>query len=112
MQGRDKDSGWIHKATTSLVRLRIVSFIISERLARQLRLPWQRHAIQVDGISGVVNKSSRSIVQFDVHPLKSKNESLAVEAVVLPKVASNLPIHHIPFDRRWERLKNGLRLVC
>ena len=60
--------------------------------------------------------SSRSVVTFTITNLKEKSVDRIsgprwkVEAVVLPKVATRLPVMPVPFDRDWKHL-SGLRLA-
>ena len=82
---------------------------ITEHLTQQLHLPRKQRYIQVDGIGGIMNKASRSVVQFFVQPLNQSRTSLKVEAIVLPKVTSNLPVNPIPKDRNWTHLE-GIQL--
>ena len=42
----------------------------------------------------------------DLNVLKGRGKSLAVEAVVLPKVTINVPSHPAPFSRKWKHLSN------
>ena len=46
---------------------------------------------------------------FNITNLHEKDH-MPVEAVVLPKITTELPVHHIPLDHRWKHLE-GLRLA-
>ena len=90
---------------------------VTERLAQQLQLPRRRQRVQVAGIGGDEHTlSSRSIVTFTITNLKEKSvdrilgHRWKIEAVVLPKVATKLPVIPVPFDRDWKHLL-GLRLA-
>ena len=49
-------------------------------------------------------------MHFSVHPLNSRDKSLTVEAVVLAKVTSSLPVHPFTFNSKWKHLE-GLQLT-
>ncbi len=84
---------------------------VSERLAQHLRLPRLRRQAQITGIGGLAHQSlGQSVVQFSVAPMSSTGERFEVEAMVLPKVTSDLPLHPVPFSRKWHHL-SGLSLA-
>ena len=57
-----------------------------------------------------MDKSSRSVVQFIVHLSNFGRKNIAVEAVVLPKVTLNLPVHTVSYEHSWTHL-SGIRLA-
>ena len=101
--------GYITRARALLDSASSMSFI-TERLAQHLRLPRTRQAISISGIGGHTQPASRGVVQFNVVHLSGKGTPVPVEAVVLPKVTTNLPVLSIPFSRHWKHLTN-LRLA-
>ena len=101
--------GYVMRARALLDSASSTSFI-TERLAQHLRLPRIRRALHISGIGGVdARLTSRGIVRFNVANSHEKDH-VPVEAVVLPKITAELPVHHIPFDGRWKHLE-GLRLA-
>ena len=66
--------------------------------------------MEVDGIGGITDKSSCSVVQFNLHPSIFGGKYIALEAVVLPKVTSNLQIRPITYDYSWMHL-SGIQLA-
>ncbi len=84
---------------------------ISEHLDQHLRLPRHRRQAQITGISGLAHQSlGQSVVRFGVSPMSSTGERLEVEAIVLPKVTSELPVHPVPFSQTWHHL-SGIALA-
>ena len=66
--------------------------------------------MQVDDIGGITDKSSRSVVQFNEHPLNFGRKNIPIEDVVLPKVTSNFPFHTLLYDHSWTHL-SGIHLA-
>ena len=84
---------------------------ISERLAQHLHLSRSHRSAQIAGIAGISHQSlSQSVVHFSVTPVWSVGMAHEVEAMVLPKVTSDLPLHPVPLDGRWQHLW-GLQLA-
>ena len=78
------------------------SSFVSERLAQYLHLPRSRHLAQIAGIGGVSHQSlGQSVVHLSVAPVWSVGRVHEVEAIVLPKVTSDLPLHPVPFAGGW-----------
>jgi len=78
---------------------------VSERLAQYLHLPHLRRQAQITGIGGLAHQSlGQSLVHFGVAPMSATGERLDVEAIVLPKVTSDLPLHPVPLDPKWHHL--------
>ena len=79
------------------------SSFVSERLV-QLR---RSHLnISVSGIAGSVHNSSlQSVAQLQISSAYSRNRrKIDLTAVILPKVACNLPVVPIPFGPSWSHL--------
>ena len=71
---------------------------ISERLAQRLHLPRSHETLQIAGIGGLTHQSqTRSIASFNITSVWSKSQNIPVEAVVLPRVTCDLPLHPVPF---------------
>ena len=84
---------------------------ISERLAQRLRLPRTPHRAQIVGIGNLSHKSAnQSVVRFKVSPIWPSERIFDVEAVVLPKVTCDLPVHPMHLDGNWKHLE-GLQLA-
>ena len=86
------------------------SSIISERLAQHLHLPRSRRLVQIDGIGGISHHSvGHSIAQFKIAPIvRDGGGPMEVEAIVLPKVTSDLPLHSVPYDSNRRHLSGIL----
>ena len=84
---------------------------ISERLAQHLRLPRFRRQAQITGIGGLAHTAcDQSFTCFRIAPVFSVGEGLEVEAIILPKVTSDLPLSPVPFDPEWHHL-SGVTLA-
>ena len=84
---------------------------ISEHLAQHMRLHRRREFAQIAGIGGVSQPSlSQSVVRLGVTHPTCVEQVIDVDAVVLPRVTSDLPLCPIPFDSNWRHL-SGLRLA-
>ena len=84
---------------------------VSERLAQHLHLPRHRRQAQITGVGGLTHQClGQSVVHFSIKPLSSIQKSIQVEAIVLPKVTSDLPLHPVSFGRNWHHL-SGLCLA-
>ena len=78
---------------------------ITERLTQRLRLPRRHHGIKISGIGGARSKIAvRGTVQFGITRVGQKGKTLNVEAMVLPKITSNLPSQSVPFNSKWRHL--------
>ncbi len=84
---------------------------VSERVAQRLRLSRSKHFAQIAGIGGIAHQSSSlSCVRFSIAPIQSPVSPTDDEAVVLPKVTSNLPLQPVPLLPSWQHL-SGIRLA-
>ena len=84
---------------------------VSERLAQLLRLPRRNHLARIAGIGGMSHRTfSQSVVNFRVAHTTSRGKSFEVQAIVLPKVTSELPHQPVAFDKRWTHL-SGIQLA-
>ena len=87
------------------------SSFISDHLAQHLHLSRRHRQAQITGISGLTHQSlGQSVVRFGIAPMSSPSKKFKVEAIVLPKVTSDLPTHSIPFHWNWLHL-SGMNLV-
>ena len=109
VSGRSPD-GHTTQARALLDSASSTSFI-SERLAQHLHLSRLHRLAQIAGIAGISHQSlSQSVVHFSVAPVWSVGMAHEIEAMVLPKVTSDLPLHPVPLDGRWQYLW-GLQLA-
>ena len=80
---------------------------ISEHMAQCLSLHRSRQFAQIVGVGGISHQSiSQLVVNFCVTPVWSSGRKLKVEAVVLPKVTNNLPLHPISPQPNWQHLSD------
>ncbi len=84
---------------------------ISERLAQHLHLPRSRLLAQVAGIRCVSHQSvAQVVVHFSVLSVWVADEVFEVDAIVLPKVTCDLPLHPVSLDSKWHHL-SGIKLA-
>ena len=84
---------------------------ITERLTQRLRLPRRNYGIKVSGIGGSTTQLTvRGTVQCSITRVGQQGKNLDIEAMVLPKITSELPSHPVPFDSKWKHLL-GLKLA-
>ena len=77
----------------------------SERLVQNLALPRVNQQIRVSGIGGMSHKLPiQSITSFQIAPIQHTGRSIAVTAVVVPKVTCDLPLCPVPFDLQWKHI--------
>ncbi len=88
------------------------SSFVSERLAQHLRLPRSGRLVQITGIGGVSHNSvNQSVSHFRISPVwRGDGGSMEVEAIVLPKVTLNVPVHPVSYDSEWHHL-SGIQLA-
>ena len=82
---------------------------VSERLAQTLQLQRLSQSAKICGIANL-NSDTRAfpITKFEVRSLHS-NRSLRhkhnVNAVIVPRVTCDLPVHTLPFHKEWKHLE-------
>ena len=78
---------------------------ITERLAQRLHLRRRRHSMKVGVIgSSATQLSSRGMVDLII--LNGRGKTMAVQAIVLPQVTTNLPSRSVSFNHKWKHLSN------
>lgn len=83
----------------------------SERLAQNMRLHQHRRQAQITGIGGLAHQSlGQLVVRYSITPMSSVQEKFEVEAIVLPRVTSDLPVHPVSFRHEWHHL-SGISLA-
>ena len=84
---------------------------VSERLVQRLRLPHRNQLAHIAGIGGVSHRAlSQSVFHFAVTHTAARGKTFDIQAIVLPRVTSELPLRPITFDRQWTHL-SGLQLA-
>ena len=84
---------------------------ITERLAQRLRLVRRSHRVKISGIGATSNQpSSRGVTNFSITRPDDKGKIVPVEALILSKITSNLPLHPVSWDSKWKHL-DGLQLA-
>ena len=84
---------------------------ITERLAQRLRLVRRSHSVKISGIGATSNQpSSRGVTNFSIARPDDKGKIVPVEALILSKITSNLPLHPVSLDSKWKHL-DGLQLA-
>ena len=87
------------------------TFFVSERLTQHLHLPHSRQLAQITGIGGISHQSlGQSVMHFSIASVWSFGGAFEVEAIVLPKVTSDLPLHPVPLDGKWNHI-SGIQLA-
>ena len=97
--------------TTSQVRALLDSSssasFITERLTQRLRLSRHHYGTKVSGIGGHTTRlTPRGMVHFNVTRVGQRGKALNVEALVLPKITSDLPSHPVSFHSKWRHMHN------
>ena len=109
--------GHMTKARALLDCASSTSFV-TEHLAQRLQLPRRGQLTQVAGIGGTERAlSSHSVVNFTVANLRSLEIGKlsgpcwkALEAMVLPRVTTKLPLLPVTFNTKWKHL-GGIELA-
>ena len=84
---------------------------VSERLVQRLRLPRLSQLAHIAGIGGVSHRAlSQSVVHFAVTHTAAQGKTFDIQAIVLPRVTSELPRCPVTFNRQWTYL-SGLQLA-
>ena len=78
---------------------------ITKSLAKRLHLRRRCHSMKVGGISGSATQLS-SCGMVDLYILNGRSKTMAVAAVVLPQVTTDLPSHSVRFNHKWKHLLN------
>ena len=74
---------------------------------QRLRLPHYHHGTKVSGIGRDATRlAPRGTVRFSVTRVGQQGKVLNIEALILPKLTSDLPSHPVPFDSKWRHLLN------
>lgn len=80
---------------------------ITERLTQRLRLPRRRHGVKISGIGGATSQLTvHGTVQCGITRIGQQGKVLNIEALVLPRITSDLPSHPVPFNHKWKHLLN------
>ena len=78
---------------------------ISQRLVDSLQLPCSPQNAKISGVAGLTGSAAvQSIAKLAVHAVHSTNKWLDVTAVVAPRVTCDLPLHPVPFNKKWSHL--------
>ena len=79
--------------------------VITEHLAQCLHLPQQHVPMQISGIGGTAAPIlSCGVVNFKVSPSHHEGKDIVIEAVVLPKVTTEILSTSVAFDTKWKHL--------
>ena len=72
---------------------------VSERLVQRLRLPRRSQLAHIAGIGGVSHRTlSQSVVHFAITHSAARGKTFNIQAIVLPRVTSELPLRPVIFD--------------
>ena len=84
---------------------------ISERMTQSLCLTRTHHVTHISGIAGLTHKSpTQSIATFKFASTFSPHKKFSANAIVIPRVTCDLPVHPIPFNEKWTHL-NDLQIA-
>ena len=83
--------------------------LISERLAKQLRLARRSCNFKINGVAGI-NVHPNGLVKFKVAGVRGRERPMEVEASVLPKVTADLPTSPVTPVTKWKHL-SGLEFA-
>ena len=80
---------------------------ISDRLARALNLPRSHQITHISGVAGITKSTPlQSIATLSINTSRPPGERIDLTAIVVPKVACELPLQPIPFDVNWHHLSD------
>ena len=77
--------------------------LITERLAKKLRLPRRHSNVQITGVAGI-DIRPKGTAKFKVAGVKGDGKQIKVEASVLPKVTADLPTIPVSPVTWWKHL--------
>ena len=78
---------------------------VSKCLAQHLRLLHRKHSSKITGIGGGrMQLSSRGSVDLHIKSTHTNGRSMKLEALVLPKITSDVPSYIVAFDCKWKHL--------
>ena len=78
---------------------------MSERLVQALSLPRFNEQVRVSGIGGISQRTpTQSIANFQIASVGIRKRRMGVTAVIVPRVASDLPLTHVPFRLDWSHI--------
>ena len=78
---------------------------VSERLSQALNLPRSHQSTHISGVAGITRSSPlQSIASLSISTSNPPGEKIDLTAIVVPKVACELPLRPIPFDLSWNHL--------
>ena len=104
------NNAWLCHESKGIVGLCIINIAHNGTTGTTFPIATFRHTLHISGVRGIdTHLISRGIMYFIITNLHEKDH-MPVEAVVLPKIMTELLVHHIPFDHRWKHLE-GLRLA-
>ena len=74
---------------------------------QSLCLSRTKQKVSVSGIRGVSpDMSIQLIASFKISPITTKERTIDVTTLIVPRVVCDLPIFHISFDTKWTHLSN------
>ena len=86
----------------ALLDLASSTTFVTERILQCLHLRHQYCHLQISSIGGLTTHSgSHEVVNFKVFPTTRHGKVIAMEAVVIPKISTD-----VPFKHNWKHLLN------
>ena len=104
LSGRSDSLWWFITITRALLDLTSFTSFVTDCLAQRFQLRHQYRHMHISGITG--HSGSRGTVNFKVSPRSCRAEVMAVEALFLPKVTTNVPSTSVSFYNNWKHFSN------
>ena len=74
---------------------------------QRLHLLHCHHGVKISGIDGATSELAvRGMVECGITRIGQQGKVLNIEALFLPRIASDLPSHPVPFNSKWKHLLN------
>lgn len=79
--------------------------LIAQKCANRLGLPRHKFYSEIQGIGEMGINSQLGAVSLSLRPISKNNSDLLVNAIILPRICSDLPSTPVPLDG-WNHIKN------
>ena len=84
--------------------------LITSKLAHQLQLPKEPCSLTLTGVTGTTNGTTSHMVSFSISDIHNRHTKFHVQAPVVPKVTTDLPLFNAKKVRDYPHLQ-GLQLA-
>ena len=78
--------------------------LITSKLAHQLQLPKEQCSLTLTGVTGTTNGTTSHLVSFSISDIHNRHTKFLVQAPVVPKVTTDLPLFNAKKVRDYPHL--------